>query len=91
MMTVTQITKRVRMHQKEGFSVPFEMTRKVVDEVRRLQDEGSLTESEAIQVVSELETKAVHKRLTKQFLEEELAHRHSSDLNYLTNTKPRMI
>jgi len=91
MMTIPQITERIRLHHRHGFLESNEMRKILTDEVSRLENEQELTKEEAIEVVSELEKKQVHKKLTRQYLEDVLAHRESSDLNYSNVKKPRRL
>ena len=69
MMSIPQVTKRIRMHKEAGYNVPQEMSQVLIDEVKRLILEEDILEAEAIEVVSELELKPIHKKLTKQYLE----------------------
>ena len=68
-LTIPQITQRVRLHQRSGYTPPQAMNEALINEVKRLITEQDVLESEAIEIVSELERKDIHKRLTKQYLE----------------------
>ena len=68
-LTIPQVTERIRLHQRTGFAVPQEMNKVLIKEINRLTTDQDILESEAIEIVSELERKDIHKRLTKQYLE----------------------